>query len=112
MGLGEPDTDIRVTAIKDSRQIASINDTREAECFGCGAVPLSGFFTMAEVVVLDTGCDTVEVILLLTDTQFRDTQHDGPAGIAWTASGFLSGFSNLTQNLTQRVAKRPRINDA
>ena len=103
---------MRVAAFQDSTKIASINDTREVQSFGCGAVPLSGFFTMAEVVVLHARRDTVEVILLLTDSKFRDAQHDGPADTAWTASVFLSGFANHTQNHTDAARKRPRINDA
>ena len=39
------------------------------------AGPSSGFFAVAEVVVLDTRRDRLEVVALLARTELRDVQH-------------------------------------
>ena len=42
---------------------------------GCMAGPLSGFFTITDVVILDPRHDLIEVIVLLSRAQLRKTQH-------------------------------------
>ena len=76
-GLGEPDTGTRVTAFEDTVQQLGFDDAVEVEEFRSAAGPLAGFFAVAEVVVLDTRRDRVEVVALLAGAELRDVQHAG-----------------------------------
>ena len=74
-GLDQPGPVDRAPAFEHRTQVGRVDLALEAEQHGRGAHPPARCFAVAEVVVLDTLGDRVEVVALLAGAELADTQH-------------------------------------